>query len=118
MELIQRSEFVREPCPGTCSARLQADICLNPTCPPKGGRYKKVAKRSSHSNSSVGAICVLHPPALIHPGHESRKLLALAPNQTEKFRGAKRVHVSAEKRFQPPADVRAGPGAQAISLRG
>jgi hypothetical protein len=35
---------------GSCSARLQAGICLIPDCPPEGGRYKNAAILSFHTD--------------------------------------------------------------------
>src|ERR1700733_10669883 len=56
------------PCPpvcerklsfGSCSARLQAGICLVPKCPPEGGRYKTVPVLSSHTDSKAGHFLLL-----------------------------------------------------------
>jgi hypothetical protein len=59
----------------------------------------------------------LHTPALGRPCEESRELLALAPNEPEEFRGAQRVHVTAEKSFEAPANVRTGPRTQPVTFR-
>src|SRR5580704_18162645 len=45
--------YVCELDSGSCSARLQAGICLNPGCPPEGGRYKSAAILSFHTDSSA-----------------------------------------------------------------
>jgi hypothetical protein len=46
-------EFACELDSGSCSARLQAGMCLIPECPPEGGRYMNAATLSFHTDSKA-----------------------------------------------------------------
>ena len=78
---------------------------------------KAKCNRSREINPLPNAVSSLHAPALGSPCEESRELFALAPNEPEKLHGPQLVHVTAEKRFEAPANVRAGPRTQAVILR-
>ena len=55
-------------------------------------------------------------PALGGPCEEPSQSIALAPNEPEEFRGPQRVHVTSEKSFEAPANVRASPRAKPVAL--
>src|SRR5580704_11248903 len=52
----QPEESVSEHCFESCSARLQAGICLITRRPPEGGRYKKAPIASIHTDSDSEAL--------------------------------------------------------------
>ena len=62
------------------------------------------------------ALSALRLPPLFHPRQKSAQSFSLAPTEPKKFRRSKRVHVPAEKCFETPPKIRAGPRAQPVSL--
>src|SRR5580693_7930541 len=87
--------------------------------------HKKAPARAAHrtyQNKTDPLSCkpssFLSAPPLGCPRKKSCELLPLAPNEPEEFRGSERVHVSTEKSFESPANIRAGPRTQAVSFCG
>ncbi len=87
--------------------------------PPKPRPTKRICESASAENGIKPLLCAalsLHAPALRHPFEKSAQLFSLTPDQVKKFRPPQRMRVAAEKSFQAPANVRAGPRAQPVAL--
>src|SRR5271169_5421945 len=81
------------------------------------GNFFSALSRSLTIIHLMGRATPLHAPALGSPRQESRKLFSLAPNEAEKLCWTEGMHITAEKSFEAPANVRTGPGTQPVTLR-
>ena len=71
----------------------------------------------SAQTSSV-AVFSLNTMAFRNPREEMLQSRALAPKKAEELGCVEGVHVSAQKSFQPPANIRTGPGTQPVAFGG
>src|ERR1700681_1535653 len=66
----------------------------------------------------LGAVSALNTAALRNPREKMLKARTLAPDEPEELCCTERVHVSAEKCFKSPSNIRAGPRTQSVAFRG
>src|ERR1700675_1214697 len=78
-------------------------------------RYPLTIIHPSGRRPSI-AVFALGTTALRHPSEEMLETRTLAPEKAKELRSAERLHVSAKKSFEAPANIWAAPRTQPVTL--